>query len=229
VSLPSKTPGPLPAEALGHSLDRILAHPLSALRASIESLVAALDREAPGGKRLDGALEEVTRLARDVETLVELAAPRPLAPARCSIDEVALGALRGLPPRVREHVRYARTGQDTSLQADAPLLSRCLTYLLQAACPSASGGPLLRGHHEGARTIFSIVSADGRLDLLPDCIDPSQGREEVARAIRVVAAERDLVRMGARLSVHPTDRGLACITVELSGEASTPDPQEEGA
>jgi K+-sensing histidine kinase KdpD len=212
------TTEPVPPEALGLSLQRLLAHPLSALRASIESLAAGLERGEPApGRALDGALDEIARLTRDVEALVELAAPRSLAPVPCSMEEIVLSALRGLSPRERARVRSARTEQELALRVDGPLLARCLTYLLQAALDGSPDWVLLRGGHEGEATVFSIVCNGAERSLLPERIDPGQGREHVTRAVRVAAAEHDLARMGARLSLDPTEHGSTCIRVELGG------------
>ena len=207
---------PVPAEALGLALQRILGPPLSVLRASIEALAADLERHGQGaGPALDGALEQVVRLARDVETLVELAAPRSLTSLRCSIDEIAHLALKGLDVAERSRVRHARAEANGQVEVDGPLLARCLTWLLQGTLARSSDPALLSAHVDGEQAVFSIVG-DGPLPHgLPQRIDPTQGREELACAVRTAAAERDLARMGAGLRVEPTSRGLTCIRVEL--------------
>jgi K+-sensing histidine kinase KdpD len=213
--LPS-SPAPVPAEALGHSLQRLLGRPLTALRASIEALAADLERQGhERGPALEGALDQIVRLARDVETLVELAAPRPLSPLPCTLDEIAHSALKGLGASDRGRVHYARAETSGRLEVDGPLLARCLTYLLQGALEGSTDPVLLSAHAEAERALFSIVGSGTRPLDLPERVDPVADGVDVARAVRTAAAGRDLARMDGRLTVEPTSRGLTCIRVEL--------------
>ena len=154
---PSDLTDPVDPTALGLSLSRLLVPPLAALRASIEALGGEIDREALPDTRLQSTLDEVTRLARDVQSLVELAAPAPLAPLSCSLEEIAHGALRLLSPSQRARVRYARPVHETRIETDGPVLSRLLVYLLQAALERSADTVLLRVEGERGRATFAVV------------------------------------------------------------------------
>ncbi len=207
------------AQDLGATLTHILSSPLSALRASIESLAADVGREDPRGMILSGALEQVLRLARDVQSLVEYAAPRSLSPLRCSPDEIAWAALQSLPPYLRERVQYAQASRPAVLLVDGPLLSGSIANLLSAAVDSTRDPVLLQVRIEAQRALFAVVEgdADGRFDPAAFVVDGTP--DGTATAVRLAVARRDIERMGGLLQVQHTARGLTCVTVEFPASA----------
>ncbi len=216
------------AEALGATLTRVLTSPLSALRASIEALAAGIGREDPRGLILEGALDQVLRMARDVQSLVEYAAPRSLSPLRCSLNEIARAALQALPPALRPRVQYAQASRSAALLVDGPLFSSSIGHLLWAALDSTRDAVLLQVRAEPQRALFAVVQgdADGSFDPAAFVLDGTP--DETATAVRLAVARRDIERMGGTLRVQHTARGLTCVTVELPLVAQpTPGGQED--
>jgi hypothetical protein len=219
----SATSNPFPRQpdtaALGLSMTRVLANPLAALRASIESLAAGIQQEDPRGRMLEGALEQVARMARDLQSLVDYAAPRPLAPLRCSLDEIAFGVVRCLPKTLRSRLQLARPAQGASILVDGPLLSTCLASLSQGALENTSGNVLLQVRHESERTLFVFVQADAQGSYTPQASLLDGPVAESSLAVRLTVARRDIDRMGGELRVEHTSRGLTCVTVEMPNRA----------
>ena len=200
---------------LGHSLERMLGQPLAALRASIESLVSDLDDGDPHGSTLAGALEQVTRMARDLQSLVDYAAPRPLLPLRCTFEEIALGVVQGLVPAQRTRLQLAHPGRGAALDVDGPLLATSLSSLAQGALASAAGNLLLQARRDGAAVVFTFVQADAGVVYEPEAVELERPETDAALAVRLTVARRDIARMGGSLRVQHTARGLTCVSVAL--------------
>jgi hypothetical protein len=203
-------PTPVRADAqaaLGQSLERVLGGPLAALRASIESLVGELDGADPRGRTLEGALEQVARMTRELRCLVDLAAPRPLAPLRCSFEEIARGVVQalGAEPCGRLQIAYPPRGE--AFTVDGPLLVNCLSSLAQGALESAPGNLLLQARRERELVVFTFVLA-GELRR-------ERSSSDASLALRLDVARRDIARMGGSLCVQHTARGHTCVSVLL--------------
>lgn len=216
TSATTSTPS-LPADriALGRSLERVLGQPLAALRASIESLVSDLDAGDPRGDTLAGALDQVTRMTRDLQSLVEFAAPRPLAPLRCSFEELARGVVAALEPRDRARLQIAHPGCGAGLKVDGPLLVTCLASLAQGALKSAPGNVLLQVRRAGGATVFTLVRDDAKDVYEPGAVDLGRTAVDAALAVQLTVARRDIARMGGELCVQHTARGVTCVSVLL--------------
>jgi K+-sensing histidine kinase KdpD len=205
---------------LGHSLERMLGQPLAALRASIETLVSDLEEGDPHGRTLAGALEQVTRMARDLQSLVDYAAPRPLLPLRCTFEEIALCVLQGLAPAQRARLQLAHPGRGAALEVDGPLLATSLASLAQGALESAPGNLLLQARRDGETVVFTFVQADAGDVYEPLAVELERPETDAALAVRLTVARRDIARMGGSLRVQHTARGLTCVSVALPGAAA---------
>lgn len=209
---PSGTPGP----PLADCMHRVLADPLAALRASMEALIQDLGAEAPHGPRLEGALDQITRLAGDVQSLVELAEPRVLAPLSCSLDELARSAVARLRPHQRARVRYAHPSASPRMWVDGPTLTGAIASLLAEALEISRGEVLLRSRQHGGRSAFVIVHAtraraqERDLRMRPDA---------AARAVRLAVARRDIARMGGAVTMLGEERRASCVCIELPDRA----------
>ena len=212
--------------SLGLSMTRVLSTPLAALRASIESLAAGLDQEDPRGRMLAGALEQVTRMARDVQSLVDYAAPRPLAPLRCSLEELALTVQHALPAELRGRLRLAHPAEGASIEVDGPTLATCLASLAHGALESGPEGVLLQVRHEQELTHFVLVQADSRGNFEPESFVLDGPSMQASLAVRLAVARRDIQRMGGNLRVQHTARGLTCVSVCVPNQAPPPEVAE---
>ena len=154
-------------------------------------------------------------MARDVQSLVELAAPATLTPLGCSLEEVVQAALRLLTPQQRELVRYARPPREARLDTDGPVLSRCLAYVLQAAVATSPDAVLLRADGGDGRASLTVVCAGSVRAFEPREPRVDEPPAEVALAVRMAVARRDVERLGGRLEIQPSERGLVCAVVAL--------------
>lgn len=200
---------------LGHSLERLLGLPLAALRASIEALQSEPAGTDARAHTLAGALEQVTRMTRDLKCLVEYAAPRPLAPLRCSFEEIARGVVAALGAEQRDRLQIAHPGRGAALEVDGPLLSSCLSSLAQGALESAPGSLLLQARGDTDGHLFTLVQADAGEVYEPQTIEIERHENDAALAVRLTVARRDIARMGGVLRVQHTARGLTCVSVAL--------------
>lgn len=204
--------------ALGHSMERVLGRPLAALRASIESLVSELEAGDPRSRTLAGALAQVTRMTRDLQSLVEYTAPRPLAPLRCSFEEIARGVVAMLGADERERLQLAHPGGGAGFEVDGPLLVTCLASLAQGALESAPGQVLLQVRREAGYSVFTLVRADAGEVYEPESAELDRAGSDASLAVRLTVARRDIARMGGDLCVQHTARGVTCVCVRLPEE-----------
>jgi len=200
---------------LGPAMRRIVGMPLSALRAAIEVLRREVEAGDPRGLVLEGALEQVLRLARDIDALAEYASPRPLAPLASSVEEILEAACCEIGPERRARVRLARPAQCEPIEVDSPVLSSALARLLECALDASGEEILLRARQEGERTQFTIVGAGSRCAF--DCSAPGRcaSPREAELSLGLALARRDLERMDARLEILRGSLGKACARIAV--------------
>ena len=215
-------PNPMPAAPtlapaqpeLGLTMTRILRHPLSALRASMERLASEFRDEDPRGEKLRGALEQVTRMTRDVQALVEWTAPRQPAPLSCSADEIVHGALRTCTYPQIARLSIARDSAPFELYVDGPLLADALAHVLQAAFAGGGETILLQARREADEAIFSIVQ-EGALAFDASTPAPGESASDTAVRLGLALARRDVERMGGTLTIERTPRGCTCAALRM--------------
>jgi K+-sensing histidine kinase KdpD len=174
---------------------------------------------------LAAALEQVTRLARDVEALVDLAAPKPVAPLGCSAEEIVHAALRALPPAFRPRVRVAGPLPHERVVVDGPLLAASLEHLLEHALDEAGAHEwvLLQVRRESGMTVFAIARGGVRSILQPGPVDEGRTTPWDAHLdLGYALAQRDIDRMGGELRVETTERGCTRAIVRLPDPAAGP-------
>jgi K+-sensing histidine kinase KdpD len=200
-------PRKLDAPDLGWALSRTLRAPLDGLRASMETLAGNLRHESVDGRgaarTLDAALEQVQRIARDVEALIAYARPRPVAPLRCSVDELLQTTLLALPPDLRTRVRVTCPAPGYTTHVDGPLLAGCLARLLESSLHSSreSDWVLLEVRPVAGEVQFRIF--DGGAGSI---LGPVVEREDTPRGAHLGLGEslarRDLERMGVTMTLE---------------------------
>jgi signal transduction histidine kinase len=193
-----------PAGELASSVSASLRTPIAALRASLETLARDLEGEDPRAQALEIALEEVVRLGRQVQTLVEFALPQPLHALRCRADEIARGAVAFLPPPGRERVVLACEGAHSAIEIDGPLFSRALSLLLADALEGSCEPVLLVARCDEKEASFTIVHGHRAGSLAERGGDLALG---------VILARRDLARLGARVYTDRPSSGPASVLV----------------
>lgn len=190
------------AEAFAPELSQAVASgisvPLSALRASMESLAHALDVDDPRASVLTGALDEVVRMGRNVQALLDLTHPPCLRPLDCTRDEIALGAVQSLGKERAARVLLAVENGDARLFVDGPLLSRSLSHLIETGL-SETSHPVL---------VSARATADGHLFtvLYVEPSKPASERSSTSESVDaptslgLALAQREIRRMHGQLT-----------------------------
>jgi len=209
---------------LGLTMTQILRNPLAALRASMESLAGDFRADDPRSKQLRGALDQVLKMSRDVDALVQLTAPRPLAPLVCSIDEVLYSALRALRFEQSARVKLANEAVGATIDADGPLLADCLRRLIDNALANLDEWLLLSARVEGREARFSIVEGVDDGSYRGHSFREMPPHRSAALELGLALARRDLARMGGSLQVTHTQLGNTCVTVRVPLRPSSSEP-----
>jgi signal transduction histidine kinase len=198
-----------PAE-LGLTMTQILKNPLAALRASMESLAKDLPANDPRAEHVQAALEEVLRLSRGVQDLVEYAAPREIKSLACSSDELLFSTLRMLPQALRSRVRVARPSTTQNLRVDGPQLCIALRHLAEYALATTLGEVLFGAREEDGQVLFTLVGE----------ASPAAASGSLQIDLSLHLAGRDIPRMGGTLALQRSARGATCIQVSFPKHAT---------
>jgi hypothetical protein len=158
--------------------------PLSALRASLETLAHRFEERDPREQLVGSALALVVRLQHDLQTILDAETPPTLRPLPCTLQELAASAVRALSSAHRERAIVAVEGGRARFQIDGPLFSRALSRLLECALDRGSEPALLRARDDGREAAFTLLLRGPAP--VPGSID------ELALAV----AARDVERMG---------------------------------
>ncbi|MEO6711170.1 MAG: hypothetical protein ABI054_04200 [Planctomycetota bacterium] len=188
---------------LGLTMTRILKNPLAALRASMENLARELPADDPHFAQVEAALEEVVRISRGVQDLVDFAAPREIKPLSCTTDELLFSTLRMLPDPARGRVRLARAEVANNLRVDGPQLCQALRHLADYALATTTGEVLFGARAEHDTVLFTLVGAASE--------STDQGGVQLDLGLHL--AGRDIPRMGGTLTLQRSARGATCIQV----------------
>lgn len=200
---------------LGTALYQGLDIPLNALRASMESLSRELSRDGDSHGIIEGALEEVERLERNVRELMEFTSvPTPM-PLRCTLAEIVLSARSGLPPSQRTRVLVAHEPEGAKLMVDGPLLACSLRRLVLNALEAGSEQVLLVARREEEATRFTVV------DDAPEKIDVewampafrSTRRNHLGLGLAI--AKRDVALLLGKIDFAVSKTGDKLVTVTI--------------
>ena len=194
------------SSAVGHAVRA----PLSALRASMETLARSFEAGDRRHLAARGALDEIVRLGHELQTLLDYALPLPVKPISCSLREIVCSAVEGLGPRRRADVLTAIEDRRARLEVDGPLLSRSLSRLLEPAHEVSAAPALIHARLERSDAVFTVV------------LEPAAPRSSACADLRgttaasvlgLLLARRDVERMGGAFSYR---RGAAdCLVSEI--------------
>lgn len=179
--------------------------PLSALRASMESLARGLDAGDARGTLLHSALDEIVRMGRNVQALLDITLPPPLRPLHCTLEEIAQGALQAIGAERATRVLLAVEDGRERLFVDGPLLSGALSHLIEAGLCETSHPVLASARCSSGGCVFSVLY-DARPLPLPDAGTPPAAVRSPAR-LGLEFARRQLRRMGGDLGLERTANG----------------------
>ena len=201
--------------AFSRALSQGLNLPLSALRATMESLGQELARSGVAPLRITGVLREVERLAENVRGLCDFASPPVPRPLRCSIQEILESARRELAPEQRPCIVTAQVEPGIGLDVDGPLLSSCLRRLMENALEAGCEHVLLVSRLEPESATFSVI------DDAPRAFDPAWALEAFHTTkpnrlgLGLALTRRDVQLMDGRLEFLSTPGGETCARIAI--------------
>ena len=220
----SLEPGHRLARALVQGLDT----PLSALRATMESLGDELQHASPRPalrpQRLDGVLREVERLGKNVRELCDLAAPPVPRALPCTLEEIVRAARAALQPEQRERVLIARSEAEATIDVDGPLVSQCLRRLLENALEATPGSGdepvLVVARCEAGEARFTVV------DAAPSALGPGwqpvpfQTTKPNHLGLGLALTQRDVALLAGRLEFLASSAGQTCVRISIPSKGA---------
>jgi signal transduction histidine kinase len=206
-----------PDVSLARALSQGLDTPLSALRATMESLgqEMLLGSQTVAPLRIDGVLREVDLLGKNVRELCELAAPPVPRPLACSLEEIVRSASSAFAPHQRARVIAARTAPGESLEVDGPLLSACLRRLIENALEAADGPVLVVARRERGHASFAVMN-DAPSLLGPGWQPvPFHSTKPNHLGLGLTLTRRDVGLLGGRLEFLSAPGGDTCVRITI--------------
>jgi signal transduction histidine kinase len=208
------------ARALSQGLDT----PLSALRATMESLgyelQAAHGRNALRPQRLDGVLQEVERLGKNVRELCDFAEPPVPRALPCSLDEIVAAARAQLRPEQRGRVVAARCEPNSSVEVDGPLLAGCLRRLLENALEATDELVLVVARLGPDGASFTVVD-DAPSTLGPGWqVVPFQTTKPNHLGLGLALTQRDVALLNGRLEFLSSPGGQTCVRISIPSKGA---------
>jgi two-component system sensor histidine kinase HydH len=197
AALESKTQSHHAVVDMQGTIRRDIAAPLAVLRASMEALSDELGAEDPRGTVLDGAVEQIVRLGRSVQALVDYAVPPQLNPLDCTLEELVRSAVAQLPTELARSLYLVFEQSSASTKVDGPLLSRCLTHLVCATVGPRDEAVLHASADESSLHISLLIEPNSAHRATQR--ETTQPAQEQADDLVLALAEREIERMGGTL------------------------------
>lgn len=214
------------AQALGCGLEL----PVAALRASLEGLAAELRGLRPPPAAIPGVLEEVRRLGRNVESLIDLARPAEPRPLRCRVEEILRCAARAFLPCHRPRLVLVHPARDATLVVDGPLLSRLLERLIENALEASDREDvLLIARARGSRVEFCILNHAPAAFDVRWALQPFHSTKPNRLGLGLPLAERDARALGGRLTIETGSARDVRVRVRLPAVPPSDDGEELAA
>jgi len=187
------------APPCGERAARALCQRVASLRAALDAVRGALPVEDSLQAPVQGALNELDRLARDVRALVDWSLPGPVRPLECSLEEIGLAAVDALQADRRGRTLVAVERPSTRVYVDGPLASLSIARLLEHgfATGAASAGLEIEPRDAGFAVTASFAGVTA---------DFGESESSVSASLSDALSRRDLARLGARIEVDTTAR-----------------------
>ena len=207
--------------AEGGDLSRALVQglnlPLSALRATMESLTLELADGGVRPQRIAGVLREVDRLGKNVRELLDFAARPTVRAQPCSLEEIVSGARAQLSPELRSRVTAARCGRADAIRTDAPLLAACLRRLIENALEAGSEQVLVVARREPDCASFAVFDDARGFGQDPQCV-PFRTTKPNHLGLGLVLTRRDVELLHGRLDFLSTPGGGTCVRITIAAD-----------
>jgi len=200
------------SRALSQGLDT----PLTALRAAMETLGHELrSGEDVGALRIEGVLEEVELLGKNVRELCELASSPVPRPLNCTLDEIVNSARAPLTPEQRRRVLAARREPAEALRVDGPLLAQALRRIIENALEATDDFVLLHAHVDGGHARFSVLDGS-QSELGPDWRPtPFRTTKPNRLGLGLTLTQRDVSLLDGTLEFPSMPNGRTCVRISI--------------
>lgn len=190
--------------------------PLQALQAALESVGVGQINEAERDVVLRCAIEELRKLRRNVDALVEYTAPPTPVPMRCRVGEILLTVREQVGLESRSRLLVACDDHAPELMVDGPLLVRSLRRVVENALEAGSDQVLFASRDGGSGRTFAVMN-----NCPSQTLDPRDGAASFASTktdhigLGLTLAKRDLELMGGSLTVRRTFGGRTLVWAQL--------------
>lgn len=201
--------------AFGHpelprALSQSLATPVEALRATVELILDEYHPHDPRRSLVRGVLDELVRVGKNVQALMELAEGPIPSPADCTVGEIVGSARLRLRPDQRRRLWVGLEGVREPLFVDAPQLSRCLHRLLENALEASADEVLLTAKSNHSTTTLTVVNQSFGPGLDPSsAVKAFQSDKPNHIGLGLTLVQRDVERMGGNLTLSQSGFGNA--------------------
>ncbi len=210
----------LPNDSAGQTLAHGLNLPLAALRASVEALSDELSPRDVGQTLIRGVLEEVERLDRNLQDLLDFSRAPKSQPLDCSLDEIFFSARGALPTRQRARLVYGRPARRSLFEVDGTILSTALRRLIENALESSDENVLVLARQTRVATSFTVLGAARSPIDLDWASIPFHTTKPNQLGLGLPLVQRDLATIGGRLEVRPSGPGKTCVRITLPANGS---------
>ena len=181
----------------------------------MEALNVSLATDAGNRGVLEGALEEVNRLGRNVRELMEYAMhPQPM-PLRCTTAEIVHSACSGFSKAQRDRIVAAHASAGATLQTDAPLIGRCLGRVIENALESGSEEILVVVRQENGHTSFAVVDGSPSTFDSEWATSAFHSTKQSHLGLGLAITERDVALLKGTLRFERSELGETCVTITV--------------
>ncbi len=185
----------------GAAIAKGLHLPLTALRASAETLRRELRARDAGQVMVRAIIDEVELLGRNVEKLLEYTnAPTPRS-ASCSIEEITSSVRHELAPEHRKRFVVLHAHDLGTIEVDGPMLAHTIGLLVENAFEAGGTCVQLETHCRGNHTCFTVVD-DATTHFEPqEAAGPFQSTKPNRLGLGLSLVHRDLAAQGGWLEL----------------------------
>jgi len=195
------------------TIRRDVATPLAVLRASMESLAKDFENQDPRETVLNGAVDQIVRLGRSIQALVDYAVPLPLHNLTCTLEELTRCSHGLLDAPVAAVIRVACEDGQAQTRVDGPLFTRSLAQLLSVAVDVGDEAVLHASAQAEWLKITLLVQPRGNLDTFEDEAKRTLAPDDEHLILALV--EREITRMGGSLETTLLPSASTRIVVRL--------------
>ena len=209
------------SSSLGRALTHGLGLPIAALRASMEALSVELAQRDPRAPRLEGVLQEVALIGRNVQDLLDYTRPPEPHCLRCTFEEILIGAKAGMEEGRRSRIDMAFFEPKIVLEIDGPLVARNLRRVIDNSFEAGAGRVLVSAKLVGRERLEVSVVDDGPRDFDPrPCRRSFQTTKPNHLGLGLSIVERDLALVRGSLEITRSPMRYTRVVLTIPGQSA---------